>query len=363
MNKSGYSETFQAHKCDRYAISRANITVQGSHKVKLPQEFDLHALEVFVTAVELGGMSQCAAHLQVTQSAISQTIAKLEASIGTPLFDRTMRPMGLTASGKSLFARGQRLIADARSTYDAAREGAGLPISSITVAMSFSLANLLTAPILAELGGRADRWNIRSGISMEHQGEFLARDIDMMVTGSFNLEHRGSVELHPVFEESFIFVLPSDYRESVELPSKIPPMPLIRFSRLTGMGQQIERQIVRMKLKLPQLIEVESSHQQMALVAAGLGWTITTPACLAAVPELHAQLRPEPMTRGRFSRQVQVVSRAGELGDIPQMTAALCQRTLRNDIFSRMIQRFPWLEPQLSWPKSIATGANLAAEI
>ncbi len=300
--------------------------------------------------VELGGMSQCAAHLQVTQSAISQTIAKLEAGIGAPLFDRTMRPMGLTVSGKSLFARGQALIAHARATYDDVREGASLPISSVTIAMSFSLANLLTAPILKQLGTRADQWNIRSGISMEHQGEFLARDIDMMVTGSFNLEHRGALELNPVFEESFILVFPKDYNEPVDLPSTLPSLPLIRFSRLTGMGQQIERQIVRMKLKLPQLIEVESSHQQLALVAAGLGWTITTPVCLAAVPELQSELRPEPMTRGRFSRQVQIVSRAGELGDIPQQTAAECQRALRGEVFAKTMQNFPWMADQLVWP-------------
>jgi DNA-binding transcriptional LysR family regulator len=317
--------------------------------VKLPQEFDLHALEVFVMTVELGGMSQCAAHLQVTQSAISQTIAKLESGIGAPLFDRTMRPLGLTTSGKALFTHGQTLIAHARSTYDAVREGASLPISSVTVAMSFSLANLLTAPILRELGRRADRWNIRSGISLEHQGEFLARDIDMLVTGSFNLEHRGSLDLHPIFEESFIFVFPKAYHDPVDLATRLPPFPLVRFSRLTGMGQQIERQIVRMKLKLPQLIEVESSHQQLALVAEGLGWTITTPACLAAVPELLTRLRPEPMTRGRFSRQVQIVSRAGELGDIPRVTAALCQRVLREEIFSKTMASFPWIAQQLVW--------------
>jgi DNA-binding transcriptional LysR family regulator len=269
--------------------------------------------------------------------------------------------MGLTASGKSLFTRGQTLIAQARSTYDAVREGAQLPISSVTAAMSFSLANLLTTPILRELGDRADRWNIRSGISMEHQGEFLARDIDMLVTGSFNLEHRGALELHPIFEESFILVFPGDYHGPVELVAKLPPIPLIRFSRLTGMGQQIERQIVRMKLNLPNVIEVESSHQQMALVAAGLGWTITTPACLAAVPELQAQLRPEPMTRGRFSRHVQVVSRAGELGDIPRQTASLCQTILHDDIFSQTIRSFPWLEQQLTWPALAGADSGLSA--
>lgn len=329
--------------------------------MKLPPEFDLHALEVFVLTFELGGMSQCAEHLQVTQSAISQTIAKLERSIGAALFDRTMRPMGLTASGKALLARGQALIREARLTYDAVREGAGLPISSITMAMSFSLANLLTMPIVRELGGLAERWNIRSGISMEHQGEFIARDIDMLVTGSFDLEHRGLLELHPVFEESFICVFPKSFREVAEFPAKLPSLPLIRFSRLTGMGQQIERQIVRMKLKFPQLIEVESSHQQMALVAAGIGWTITTPTCLAAVSELHAYLRPEPITRGRFLRQVKIVARAGELGDIPAATAALCQRELRHKAFAQTIDSFPWIERQLMWPEQIDAAAETSA--
>ncbi len=319
--------------------------------MKLPQEFDLHALEVFVMTVELGGMSQCANHLQVTQSAVSQTIAKLETGIGAPLFDRTMRPLGLTASGKSLFARGQKLIAHARLAYDEVREGANLPISSVTAAMSFSLANQLTVPILRSLGARADRWNIRSGISMEHQGEFLARDIDMLITGSFNLEHRDTVELHPVFEESFILVFPRDFREPLDLIGVPSSLPFIRFSRLTGTGQQIERQIIRMKLKLPQTVEVESSHQQLALVAAGLGWTITTPVCLAAVQEMLPQLRAEPMTRGRFARTIQVVARTNELGDIPSLTAVLCQTVLRETAFAPLIAEYPWIEQQLTWPE------------
>ncbi len=318
--------------------------------MKLPQEFDLHALEVFVMSVELGGMSQCASHLLVTQSAVSQTIAKLEAAIGAPLFDRTMRPLGLTAAGKSLYDRGQKLIALARSTYDDVRQGANLPIASITAAMSFSLANQLTAPILNKLGGSAARWNIRSGISMEHQGEFLARDIDILVTGSFNLEHRDTVELYPVFEESFILVFPADYHDSVDLAKTIPDLPFIRFSRLTGMGQQIERQIVRMKMKLPHLVEVESAHQQLALVASGYGWTITTPVCLASDIELLHGLRLEPMPRGRFARQVQVVSRSGELGELPRKVASLATHVLRETTFPPLIDAYPWLEDQLIWP-------------
>lgn len=318
--------------------------------MKLPQEFDLHSLEVFLLTVELGGMSQCAGHLQVTQSAVSQTIAKLEAGIGAPLFDRAMRPLGLTASGKSLHDRAKRLVGLARQTFDDVRAGANLPIASMTVAMSFSLANQLTAPILTQLGGRAGRWNIRSGISLEHQGEFMARDIDVLVTGSFNLEHRDTVELHPVFEENFVMVMPASYNHAVDLAGAMPSLPFVRFSRLTGMGQQIERQIVRMKLKLPHIVEVESSNQQLALVASGFGWAITTPVCLAAEPELLSRMRLEPMPRGRFARQVQVVSRANELGDLPRSMASLATQVLRDTTFPPLIARYPWLADQLAWP-------------
>ena len=317
--------------------------------VKLPQEFDLHALEVFVMTVELGGMSQCAAHLQVTQSAVSQTIARLESSLGAPLFDRSMRPLGLTISGRSMFERGKQLVALARSSYDDVRAGANLPLASLTVAMSFSLANQLTVAILAGLGKRAGRWNIRSGISLEHQGEFLDRDIDLLVTGSFNQEHRDNVELHPMFEESFVIVLPASYAGPFSLEAAASDLPLVRFSRLTGMGQQIERQIMRLKLDLPNVVEIESSHQQLALVAAGLGWAITSPVCLSAAPDLLRQTRIEPMPRGRFSRLVQVVARRGELGDLPAQMAKLCASELRQTTFPPLIEQAPWLAEQLIW--------------
>lgn len=317
--------------------------------MRFPAEFDFHALETFVLVVELGGMSQCATHLQVTQSAVSQTIARLEAGIGTQLFDRSLRPLGLTMSGRALLERSERLLAQAKLTYDAVREQAALPIAHVTVAMSFSLANQLTAPLLETLGSRAERWSIRSGISREHQSEFLARDIDMLVTGSFNLDHRHRVELHPVFEEGFVLVFPAGFVEPIDLRGSPPLLPFVRFSHLTGMGQQIERQLGRLKIPMPHTVEVESADQQLRIVAAGYGWTITTPVCLAAQRELFGQLRIEPMPRGQFSRSVQVVARIGELGSLPADIAVLATRVLRETTLPPLVAEFPWLAPQLKW--------------
>lgn len=316
--------------------------------MKLPPEFDLHALEVFLLTVELGGMSQCAAQLQCTQSAISQTIAKLENGIGASLFDRSLRPLGLTATGKSLFERGQRLMGHAKLAYHEVRAGAALPIASVSVAMSESLANQLTSPLLEALGARAEHWNIRSGISQVHHQAFLAREVDMLVTGSSRIDHQDSFQHLSVLDEYFVMVLPHTYRDPVDLVVPVP-LPFIRYSRLSGMGQQIERQIMRMKLKLSNLVEVDSTWQQLSIVASGYGWSITSPLCLAGQPHLLDRLRVEPMPRGRFARCIQIIARADELGDLPSATASLTREVLHDITFPPLLARYPWLDQQIAW--------------
>jgi hypothetical protein len=63
------------------------------------------------------------------------------------------------------------------------------------------------------------------------------------------------------------------------------------------------------------------------------------------------------MTRGRFSRAIQVVARTNELGDIPGLTAALCQQVLREKTFPPLIAEYPWMQQQLTWP-TVSSGAN-----
>ena len=92
--------------------------------MRLPPEFDLHALEVFVLTVELGGMTASAQQLRITQSAVSQTITRLEQGIGTALFDRSLRPLGVTPAGRALYERARTLLSTARRVVDVVRAGA-----------------------------------------------------------------------------------------------------------------------------------------------------------------------------------------------------------------------------------------------
>ena len=318
--------------------------------MRLPSGFDLGSLEVFMLTAELGGMTQSGHRLGMTQSAVSQTISKLEAALDARLFDRTMRPLALTPSGKLLFQDGTRLLAAARSLAVEVREGSQRPVDCVTIAMAESLANHLTAPLLLGLGQRALRWQLRSGISLLQHHEFLTRKIDMLVTGSSQLENTDGIDHFPIMTEDFILIAPAGHPGPVDPIEALSGLPFIRFSLLSAMGQRIERQLARMRLALPNVVEVDSTTQQVSAVAAGFGWSITTPLCLASHLTLLPRLRVAPIRRAQFRRTIHLVGRRGEFGTLPRDTASLLRDGLRSGQLVALTRELSWMDEALSWP-------------
>ena len=77
----------------------------------MPRTLDLVALRSFVTVAETGGVTRAAARLNLTQSAVSMQLKRLEEALGQPLIDRTGRTAGLTGQGELLLSYARRLVA------------------------------------------------------------------------------------------------------------------------------------------------------------------------------------------------------------------------------------------------------------
>jgi DNA-binding transcriptional LysR family regulator len=87
---------------------------------------ELRQLDAFVAAADAGGITRAAERLHVVQSAISASLRRLEAELGTPLFERRARGVVLTDAGRALLphARAALTAADAgREAVDAIRGG------------------------------------------------------------------------------------------------------------------------------------------------------------------------------------------------------------------------------------------------
>lgn len=77
---------------------------------------DLYKLEIFARVAEAGSLSQAAEQLGMTQSGVSQHVKALEDGLGTALFTRGRRGVGLTDAGRRLLGYSEaifRLVAEA----------------------------------------------------------------------------------------------------------------------------------------------------------------------------------------------------------------------------------------------------------
>lgn len=69
-------------------------------------------MEVFVRVVERGGFSAAASDFNMTPSAVSKLVGRLEDRLGTRLFNRSTRKLHLTSEGQRFYERALDIIAD-----------------------------------------------------------------------------------------------------------------------------------------------------------------------------------------------------------------------------------------------------------
>ncbi|MDJ1007807.1 MAG: LysR family transcriptional regulator [Paracoccaceae bacterium] len=76
----------------------------------MPRNLDLTALRSFVAVADTGGVTRAAGVLNLTQSAVSMQLKRLEESLGVGLLDRSARAVGLTTAGEQLLGFARRMV-------------------------------------------------------------------------------------------------------------------------------------------------------------------------------------------------------------------------------------------------------------
>jgi DNA-binding transcriptional LysR family regulator len=77
----------------------------------MARNLDLTALRSFVAVADTGGVTRAAGFLNLTQSAVSMQLKRLEGALGLDLLDRSGRTIGLTASGEQLLGYARKILA------------------------------------------------------------------------------------------------------------------------------------------------------------------------------------------------------------------------------------------------------------
>lgn len=77
----------------------------------MARNLDMTALRSFVTVADAGGVTKAAGVLNLTQSAVSMQLKRLEESLDVSLLDRSARQIGVTAEGEQLLSYARRMLA------------------------------------------------------------------------------------------------------------------------------------------------------------------------------------------------------------------------------------------------------------
>src|SRR5262249_53621303 len=79
---------------------------------------DFLGLQAFLAIVERGSFQRAAAHLGITQTALSHRMKKFEEGLGIKLLERTTRQVSITPPGQKLLPRAHALVADMTNIFE-----------------------------------------------------------------------------------------------------------------------------------------------------------------------------------------------------------------------------------------------------
>lgn len=125
----------------------------------------LIGIEVFVTALRLGGLSAAARGMGMSPAMAARHLADLEARLGTTLVNRTTRRLSLTEAGADYLDRAERLLADLREA-DAEASARSVSIEGLLrVAAPATFGVMHLAGLVPEFRKRHPRVTVEFGFS------------------------------------------------------------------------------------------------------------------------------------------------------------------------------------------------------
>jgi len=108
------------------------------------------ALRAFRLVAEHASFTRAAEVLDVTPSALSQTLVQLEEHLGARLLQRTTRRVGLTEAGRQLLDRIAAPLSEIDAALEHARQQSGRPAGRLTVTSPRVATSAFVEPILPE---------------------------------------------------------------------------------------------------------------------------------------------------------------------------------------------------------------------
>ena len=179
----------------------------------MDNQLDLHQLRAFHALGQTGSFTGAARRLNLTQSAISHAIAKLEASAGTGLVDRRTHEFRLTEAGGRLWQACEQVFATLAAAAEdlAGPEAGGRLRLGATVEFGSSILMRHIRPFLAENPGMEMDFTL----TYDLLPLLLRDDVDLAIDCR---EHfLPELDKRPLFRETYVVAGSREFQASARI--------------------------------------------------------------------------------------------------------------------------------------------------
>ena len=234
---------------------------------------DRYLLRYFLAVVDQGNFSRAAQACHVAQPTLSVGIAKLERTIGRPLFVRSNQRVELTAAGTRLLAHARRIEREFHAAMRAMEIAAELPPFRLGVLAT--LPTTIVADAVAQARPGADhRFELLFGSERELIGHLARGRIDVALT----LVDRGADRFleRPIVTEGYALALPAAHPLAPR--SEIAAEELARETMIVRRQcealAETSRHFTERGVRPHFALRSTSDDQVLPMIAAGLGLTV-----------------------------------------------------------------------------------------
>lgn len=243
---------------------------------------NLRQLRTLTTILDKGSFAAAGDRIGLSHAAISVQMNQLESTLEANLFDRSSRPVTLTAKGVRIAQLASEVldkVEDIRLEASGAKTSGSVSIGFIPTCVHHLLPRVLDAlrRDFPEL-----QVNVKSGLSSELASAVVSHDLDYALVTTPVVEIP-ELDITPIVSEPFYVIGPAGI-DVVTDASLLRSRPYIAFNKRTWVGQHIAAKLQQRGIHITPSIEIDSLEAIENLVADGFGVSVV-PLRLHANPE------------------------------------------------------------------------------
>ena len=313
---------------------------------------NLDFLRAFVAAADAKTIKGAAFDLDISPSAVSQAIAKLEGQIGQPVFVKHARPLRLTPVGARLLEEARSILQLTEGLLERVN-GADLSTQKIRVGMGESVTGTISPWLITSLRAKVGQLETQTALSFPLIEMLRNDELEVVIAPHAFLNEERFVRLN-LYEEEYLLVS----NEKVERHPKAirqfaATHPFIGYTTGSFDEIQMERILRTLNIRPSKRVLVSSSYEMVGLIERINGWSLMTPSNLWCGRQFVKNITYTPMPEGhRHHRCMWAVGDRMRSLEAVMLTSKLAREIYAREMIPELASIAKGLEQYVTFPEN-----------